>query len=278
MGKEILFGICKNVYMRILISILFLFVAATSFAQESEEYKNDRLKSLAQIQELRDGALVLRLNLHKKNADLYRQAGNIKLADRLEKELREQNELLALTFLDESFNFCKVYVIDASNYGRVVNGEESGYFLNRFLKVDSTIKLTEKNVFFIEVGNVYEVVRKEGSFVQSEVSSTPVIQNALVMKDKYMNQLIKPFPFNVPLDGIYLDFSNFLVYNRGKAKGDLEFADMSSYNAYMRRKYSLSKKDAFLSQKIFNLNVRLYGFLESAKRASLNSGESSIEK
>ena len=273
MVKEIQFGICKIVCMKTLFSVIFLVISLISFSQENEMYKSDRKKAFAQIKELKDGVLVLRLTLHKKNAELYRAAGNVKLADKLEKDLREQNRLLALTFLDKSFNFCPVYIIEASNYGRVINGDASGFFLDRNLNVDSSITLTNKNIYFIEIGSVYEVVRKDDSFLKSEVSSTPVIQNALVIKDKNMEQLMKPFPFNLPLYGIFLDFSNFLVYNKGKAAGDLEFEDMAAYNAYIKKKYKMSKNDVFTAQKIFNLNVRLFGFLESAKKADSKFGE-----
>ena len=81
---------------------------------------------------------------------------------------------------------------------------------------------------------------------------------------------MKPFPFNVPLEGIFLDISNFIVYNKGKSSNGLMFTDMESYNNYMREKYNLSKKDIFTVQKIFNLNLRLFGFYNSAKKAEFD--------
>lgn len=257
--------------MKSLIFILFIAMVQISFGQ-SKEYKSDRKKAFAQIEQLKDGgALILRLKLHKKNADLYRAAGNTKLADKLEKDLKEQNLLLSKIFLDESFNFCDVYIIASENYGRVLNGEKSGYFLGRNLKVDSSIVLQSKDIFFIEIGNVYEVVRKEDSFLQSELSSTPIVQNALVIKDNNLQQLFKPFPFNVPLDGIFLDPSSFVIYQRGKSSEDLEFNDMQEYNTYIRNKYRLTKKQVFIAQKIFNLNLRLHGFYNTAIKVK-NSG------
>lgn len=259
--------------MRLIIAILFLSFGTASFAQ-SKVFKSDRRKAFAQIEALKDGgALVLRLTLHKKNADLYRKAGNTKLADRLEKDLRKKNLLLATTFLDKSFSFCPVYIIESKNYGRVINGEKSGYFLDKNLKIDSSITLNHDNIFFVEIGNVYEVVRKDDSFLKSELTSTPIVQNALVIKDKNSNQLMKPFPFNVPLDGVFLDLSNFIVYNKGKGSTDLEFNEMSEYNSYMRNKYNFSKKDIFIAQKIFNLNLRLYGFHSVAMRAKSDGSQ-----
>lgn len=275
MEKETQFGIYKRggSNMRSLVVILLVVMSLNTLAQ-SKEFKSDRKKAFAQIESLRDGgALVLRLSLHKKNADLYRKAGNIKLADKLEKDLRLQNQLLATTFLDESFNFCDVYIIETKDYGRVINGEESGYFLDRDLNIDSSIVLTHKNILFIEVGNVYEVVRRDDSFLKSEVSSTPIVQNALVIKDRNMEQLMKPFPFNVPLDGIFLDPSSFVVYQKGKENGDLKFEDMTDYNNYMRKKYNFNKKQIFVAQKIFNLNLRLFGFHATAMNVKFRALE-----
>lgn len=254
--------------MRGFTCILFLAIGLVTFGQ-SKEYKSDRKEAFAQIEALKDGgALVLRLTLHKKNADLYRQAGNIKLADRLEKDLREQNRLIATTFLDESFNFCEVYIIETTDYGKVINGEKSGYFLDRNLKIDSNIVFDNDYFFFVEIGNVYEVVRKDDSFLKSEVSSTPIVQNALVIKDKDGQQLFKPFPFNVPLDGIFLDPSSFVIYLRGISTSgrELKFNEMSEYNTYIRKKYNFNKSEVFTAQKIFNLNLRLFGFHSTAMR------------
>lgn len=276
MESEILFGIYNffkklrmKKYSIVLFSLIVLFTSVN--AQTDEQiYESDRQAAFAQIMGLKDsGAIVLRLILHKKNADLYRQAGNTKLADKLEKDLRLSNKTLALSFLDESFNFCPVYVIESADYGRVLNGQESGYFLDKNLNIDSSIVMKEKYFLFIDIGSVYEVVRKDDSFLKSEVTSTPVIQNALVFKDKNLQQLFKPFPNSVPLDGVYLDFTNLVVYQKGKKEDDLVFRSLEEYANYIKNKYNLSKKQVSVAQKIFNLNVRLFGFHTNAHNASL---------
>ena len=87
--------------MRRIIVILFVAISLNVFAQKESEVQSDRRRSFEQIIGLKeDGAIVLRLTLHKKKADLYRKAGKHKLADKIEEELREKNKLLVLSFLD----------------------------------------------------------------------------------------------------------------------------------------------------------------------------------
>tara|TARA_B110000037_G_C17125828_1_gene508046 strand:+ start:912 stop:1850 length:939 start_codon:yes stop_codon:yes gene_type:complete len=186
--------------MRILfVSILLLLVNVNSFSQENEKelsLNTDAEKAKIQIVKLRnEGALVVRLFLTKKKIELYRKYGNEKLANQLKAKLMLENSLIATAFADSTFSFCPVYLIDTKDYGRVINGEKSGYFLNSNLEVDSSITMKEKYFFFVERGPVYDQVTADNSFTRSETTSAPVLSDAFVIKDLDMNQLAHPFPF-----------------------------------------------------------------------------------
>lgn len=185
--------------MRILFATILLLLSFNSFAQNKEKelvFESDAKKAKSQIIQLgNEGALVVRLFLTKKNIELYRKYGKEKLANQLKAKLTLENSLIATAFLDSTFSFCPVYLIDTKDYGRVINGEKSGYFLNSKLEVDTNIVMKEAFFFFVERGPVYEQVNSNDSYKRSETTSSPILSDAFVIKDANMNQLVKPFPF-----------------------------------------------------------------------------------
>lgn len=185
--------------MRIFFLTILLLISQLSFSQNIEEkiiLQTDLEKAREQIMNLReDGALVVRLFLTKKKIELYRKYGEEKLANKLETKLALENSLIITGFADSTFSFCPVYFIDTKDYGRVINGEKSGYFLNKNLEKDSTIIMNEDYFFFVERSPVYDQVNLDDSYKTSVTSSAPVVSDAFVIKDLNMNQLVKPFPF-----------------------------------------------------------------------------------
>lgn len=215
--------------MKILVVTLLLLLTQNVFSQEKEKelvLKTDAKKAREQIIQLRnDGALVVRLFLTKKKIELYRQYGNEKLANQLKEKLDFENSLLVTAFSDSTFSFCPVYFIETNDYGRVINGEESGYFLNKNLEVDSSIVMKEDYVLFLERGPVYDQVSVDDSYTTSETSSTPVLFDALVIKDINMVQLVKPFPFFKKIyfaDNVTSN-TGFYVPTRNNSKGGTWF-------------------------------------------------------
>lgn len=237
MGKEILFGIYKIENMRQVVILLMLLITTSSFGQINNSTKkdssstkqrktkidsimqnSDRFLAMNRVKEVYEGgAIIIRLLLNKKSAELYRKAGKEKVADRIEEKLNKKNKALAIAFLDEYFRFCPVYVIEAQDYGRALNGEKKGYFLDKSLKVDSTIELKEKNFIFLEFGDIYEVVKKQNSFYESEVTSTPIGYDVLVFKDKNLQQIFSPYPYYIKKNGVTVDSKAWDDWIKGTA-------------------------------------------------------------
>lgn len=146
-----------------------------------------------------EGALILLLNLDKRKIDLYRNAGNTKLADKLEEELLIENKSLALAFLEKGiYNFSALYVTDAKNRNSILNGIAKNIFLDANLKVDSAISLKEEFHLFARGGQVFETqMMDQNNPHKKQVTSTTVIQDALVIYDHNNIQLMDPFPFFV---------------------------------------------------------------------------------
>lgn len=145
------------------------------------------------------GALIVLLNLDKRKIDLYRNAGQTNIADELERKLLQENRSIALAFLEENiYNFSAVYVTDAKNRSLILNGETKNMFLDRNLELDSMIVLNESFYLFARSGQVYETqIVDQNNPQRKQVTSTPVVQDAMVIYDRDNIQLMDPFPFYV---------------------------------------------------------------------------------
>ena len=287
---------------KILIISLFLLMNFISFSQKDES--SDVLKARQHIVNLKEnGALIVRVLLSKKKIGLYRKAGQTKLADKLQKKLDDTNHYISLAFLDSTFSFCPVYIIDAKDYGRVLNGEKSGFFLNKDLKVDSSIVMKEDYFLFIDRGDVYESVGE--NFKNSETTGTPVIQDAFIIKDKDLKQLAKPFPFYKRIMAYSSLLSNIGFYskkyekwvftepyylslyytNKNKKEFDeakeklnifkskfdkFEFKkDKKNIVEYYKSKYQLQKTFLILPYNIYKFNVQLTNYYLKVKYKEL---------
>ena len=261
--------------MKVLMCILFMLVFGSNYGQVDTSLiaNSDREKAFLELLDLRnDGALVFRVILNKKSADLYRKAGKIKIADRIEKKQNRRNRLLAKAFLDSTFNYCPVYIIESKDYGKAINGVKSGYFLNSDLKLDTSITLNEKNIFFLDIGNVYETVREVNDFKNSEVTSTPIVQDALVIKDKNLNQLMKPFPFYIPVSGFEIDLVDLIDYYVGKNQKIANTNGLQSHASYLRKKYKVNNQDSYLMGRPYILNIRLHSYYPRAYNYKKSGG------
>ena len=202
-------------------------------------------KDLAEyyITSLRDhGALILLLNLDMRKIELYRNSGNTKLADNLERDLWEQNISYYLGFTDTAlFNFCNVYVTDAKNRTAILAGETQNIFLNKDLKVDSTITLKEDFYLFARKGQVFETqLIDPDNHKKKEVTSTPVVQNAMVIYGRDNVQVMSPFPF-------YVRISTAQLGNKKKIKKketeidekSSSFEEFDNLTKYVETKYNV---------------------------------------
>lgn len=144
------------------ILILFISCYAVLFAQEITPFPNSKNLAHFQVKELKgEGALVLRLLLHKKNAELYRKVGQHKRADRIERNLKNRNLVLAKVVLDSSFDFCNGYIIEAKNYQKLISGGKFAYVLNENLALESSIILATEKLYFMDVASVYVVIKEK---------------------------------------------------------------------------------------------------------------------
>jgi len=201
---------------RIAIVISFCFFEAFAFAQstveivpEYKDYKDKeqfekfhkRAKNVAawQINELKEGALVIRLKTNKKIIDALTANGNSEMAKRKTIETYLYNKNVMKAYYN-SFNFCKVYFIYSHSSDSLLKGMRQGIFLDTNLLPDATIAMKEKFYLIAERDYAYNssigFVPEDSATLVNE-RGTPVREMGVVVKNKYGHQLKYPFPFKV---------------------------------------------------------------------------------
>lgn len=183
-----------------------------------------RDKASQTLRDLRNGAVIVRLKTNDKSVAAYRKAGRNDIADKIVESRKSQNEKLVYAF-EHEFRFCKVYFIYANQTTSILDGNYK-VFLNKDLKVDSSIVFSDTTFVFCEFGSVegfsdfsdyenktvadrgvnhlYENgdAKKVPGNIPAQTSTSPSSYSGLIFLDKNLKQFYRPFPY---VQGVYLD-------------------------------------------------------------------------
>lgn len=196
-----------------LLIILCLLVNLFSFAQENgvtleknTDYKNDSTYknfntlrvdvAKAQINLLKNGALLVRLKTNSGTVSKLKAAGNMDLATQVERETYLTNKAIVRGFVNE-FKFCPVYFFNSDYSDSVKHKKLDGILLDTNLHIDSTIQCKASFYLVAEQGTVYEsslgFVPENQAHKASEKGAASK-EAAIVVKNRYFIQVHKPFP------------------------------------------------------------------------------------
>ncbi|MDG1776256.1 MAG: hypothetical protein P8H33_02600 [Crocinitomicaceae bacterium] len=199
--------------MKYLLSIIFL-ASLTSFAQERAKIKDNRAyrelqTSVAEksIVELKEGVLLVRLNMRKREIAYYESFGNAKGAEKTRKKQEKQNNQIVKGF-SEQFDFCKVYYFAMEDSRMLLEGQQDSVkFYDSSMKEVNTVQLNSKSYFISEFG----VVESDTVFYYKGTTPDPGSVNnpegvsyygdqknnlpALVIRNNKFYQLKEPFPY-----------------------------------------------------------------------------------
>jgi hypothetical protein len=162
---------------------------------------NRRRKTIGawQINELKKGALVVRLKTNKLLIDNLIKQGNSDLARQKELEIYAINKNTVFAYLD-NFNFCKVYFMFSNSSDSLLAGQRSGIFLDTALNVNPTIVMNESFYILAERDFAYNssigFVKEDSAKLVVE-KGNPVKEMSVILKNKYGHQLKAPFPYYV---------------------------------------------------------------------------------
>lgn len=178
-----------------------------------------------QINQLKDGALVVRLKTNQTLIDELTKKGDTKTALEKQKEQYAINKNTIHAFKDY-FNFCKVYFVSSNFSDSLLNGARTGFFLDSNLNIDPSIKMNENFYLIAERDYGYNSsigFVPEDSARKVVETGNPVREMAIVLKNKYGHQLKGPFPYLVKeknfMDAGY-DFPISVTQNGNNVKFD----------------------------------------------------------
>lgn len=225
----------KNIFLLLVFNYLFIFPQSSNLnitdykeAKQFEKYNIRRnIISSWQINQLKQGAIVVRLKTNKKLIELLLKQGNNELA--LQKQLEQFaiNKNTMAAFKD-NLNFCKLYFINSNSSDSLLKGFRTGIFLDSALKIDASIIMDEKFYLIAERDYAYNssigFVTEDSAKYMIE-KGNPVREMSIVIKNKYGHQLKKPFPYlikeknfmDTPYDfPIMINSSNTIFFNVNK--------------------------------------------------------------
>jgi len=198
----------------IIVVLLILIIPAIGQSQETRETKKKvssrkQLKMLTkqQINQLHEGALLVRLQTKKNSIAALRKIEKDKLADKIETKQMELNKSIVSAFR-EDFDFCPTYFF-FSDYSKNVMEKQFDHveFLNGSLLPDTTIKFDNKYFLTAEFGTIdhdtanyfyHESDEPDGNKKVSDHYTGPTMGfGALVINSDQFIQLSRPFPYYV---------------------------------------------------------------------------------
>ena len=185
----------------------------------SKETIKERDRSSQILRSLKDGCIIVRLKTNQKSVDAYRDSGRPDIADRVEAAKKKMNQNLYKSFADY-FKFCRVYFIYANETQDFQNGN-TNIFLNANLEHDASIVFKDSFYLFCEYGSAIpysnyqfdynpsgvktDIIEKPRSGIDTlpvQTSTDAATTSSLVLYDKDLRQLARPFPY---AEGVYLD-------------------------------------------------------------------------
>ena len=196
------------------ILIVFFLIFENSFSQSEKNVSNfydykdknqfekfqKRRKIIGawQINQLKEGALVVKLKTNSKIITELEKIGNQELANKKKLETFLVNKNIMMAYLD-NFKFCKLYFINSSGNDSLLNGMRNGIFLDTTLRINPAIEMKEKFYLIAERDNIYNssigfVAEDSARYVKEHGNPSGQVVE-IVIKNKYGHQLKKPFPY-----------------------------------------------------------------------------------
>lgn len=167
---------------------LILMFSSSVFGQPN------RFVAWHQIDQLKNGVLLVRLQTSQKKIDHLKKSGDTNKADAVKEAQEFENESLIM-FFDKHFDFCPVYFFYSPHAVDIRNGNYQELFL---ANGDKAANLNSENIFFVAV---------KKAAIDSEFNSSQ--GRLLTIMDREFKDLVHPFPFYTRFHG-YEYFENIL--------------------------------------------------------------------
>lgn len=278
--------------------LLCLFAENTLTAQQAaswstEDYKDkDQFKKFLkrrrvigawQINELKKGALVVRLKTNARLIETLKAQGNTELANRKYFETYVMNKNLMMAY-KKNYDFSHIYFIFSHSSDSLLKGQRSGIFLDTNLRVDPNIRLAEDFYLLAERDYSYNssigFVPLDSAGKQTE-RGNPGTEMFVVIKNKFGHQLKEPFPYAVSAPG-FIDLAYQFLGTRNEQNELIWFSyETSQQEEAIKKRFPNSqewvkfdiKKSYFISKlalPVLQLNTNLRDYYQASPPPDLN--------
>lgn len=170
--------------------------------------KENRQRSIEQINQLKTGVLLVRLNTSENTIDALKKTGHLESALKHEKDQEIENKTIIASF-KRNFDFCEVRFFFSTESESIRAKNYTGVFLNDSLLLDNSLGIDPGKAVFIAVFDEMEQdstkyfshysLEPRGSKLEkvpNYYSSGPVFDfEALIILDENFVPLKKPFPY-----------------------------------------------------------------------------------
>lgn len=226
----------KNLlFIGMLLSSLIGFGQRAKVNKNLEANRNAKEKAKKEISELKDGVLLVRLHGRTKEINYYLKYNNAKAAEKVSKKANKRNQMIVNAFR-QNFDFCPVYFFEDTFSMQLLNGQlDKIVFYSDSLTPDSSIKVNSSKYFIAELGmtennaenfqsDTYITTDETGTHRSDrQYGDASLNISAIVIRDKKLNQLRKPFPYYMKV------FSGFINKGRINHKVDLWNSDLHDF-------------------------------------------------
>src|SRR4030095_4464828 len=187
---------------------LLIFIYAEGFSQgKTSDSRKPSIDNLMQdrIRQLKNGALLVRLQTKEYAINALRKAGNEKIANRVESEQFVFNKALIAAFRS-NFTFCPVYFFQSQHSEHLLNDHpEAVVFMDDNMKPDSSVKCISNFFLTADIGTLEQDTATyfDRSYyayngIQKTYSGGPDIGiEVFKIMDNHFVQLCDPFPYYV---------------------------------------------------------------------------------
>lgn len=181
----------------------------------------------AQVNALKNGALLVRLKTNLNTITKLKAAGKVDLATQVERETYLNNKIIVRGFTKQ-FKFCPVYFFYSNYSDSVKHKHTAGIFLDTNLTQDPSIVCPASFYLIAEQTDAYSSslgLLTEEQAAKAIEKGTAFKQAAIIVKSRYFIQLHEPFPYfqkgyKMKLYGQYVKrFNDKLQEFYSKSKG-----------------------------------------------------------
>ncbi len=151
-----------------------------------------------ELKNMQNAVLLVRLRSYKKQIEIYQDKGLFDRVEQIKKERDARNHKIMLAF-EEAFDYCPVYFFYNSDTEKIKNKNFSNVFINRQMKLDSSIVIHPKDYYIGEFG-YHNAYTENMDYSQQEASdshlnrATDFSNYGFVIMDSQFKMLPKPFP------------------------------------------------------------------------------------